>query len=149
MELVTASAIVSYVTRIEDDSARFYDDLAKRYPEAKEVFLSFAKENKSNKTLIERTYYGIISDKLEACFIKTLNTNDYSIEIELLAEDTSYFDALKKALELEEKIQKLLQDAAESTKALVPDVSWILTRIGRKRGDRINRLKLLLDKVKG
>jgi len=146
MELITASAIVSYTTKIEDDLAKFYDNLAKKYPEAKEVFLSFAKENRSNKTSVERTYYGIISDKLEACFVKTLNTDDYSINMEL-AENASYTDALKKALEVEEKTQRFLQDAAESTKALVPDVSWVLTRMGKKRGDRINKLKSLLEKA--
>lgn len=147
MELITASAVVSYTTKLEEDSGKLYEELAQKYPEAKNIFLSLVKENKMNKQSIERTYYGIISDKLEACFIKILNTDDYSIEVKI-PKEAGYKEALQKAIEIEEKIKKFLIDASDAIGGLVPDVSWIFSRIGKKREDRINKLKSLLEKVK-
>lgn len=142
MELVTASAVVGYATKLEEESAKLYESLAQKHAEAKETFLSLAKENRSNKVSIERAYYGVISDKLEACFIKTLNTEDYGIEVSL-PEGLSLKDTVDKLVELEEKIQKFLLDASASIGALVPDVSWMFSRIGKKRKDRIERLKTM------
>jgi hypothetical protein len=148
MELITASAVVSYATKLEEESAKLYEEIAQKHPENKDIFLSLAKENKINKQSIERAYYSVISDKLEACFIKTLNTDNYSIEIKL-PEKADYSTALSKAVEIEEKIQKFLIDASNAIGALVPDVSWTFSRIGKKREERINKLKSLLTKVKG
>ena len=148
MELITASAVVSYATKLEEESAKLYEEIAQKHPENKNIFLSLAKENKINKQSIERAYYSVISDKLEACFIKNLNTDNYSIEIKL-PEKADYSTALSKAVEIEEKIQKFLIDASNAIGALVPDVSWTFSRIGKKREERINKLKSLLTKVKG
>jgi len=148
MELITASAVVSYATKLEEESAKLYEEIAQKHPENKNIFLSLAKENKINKQSIERAYYSVISDKLEACFIKTLNTDNYSIEIKL-PEKADYSTVLSKAVEIEEKIQKFLIDASNAIGALVPDVSWTFSRIGKKREERINKLKSLLTKVKG
>ena len=148
MELITASAVVSYATKLEEESAKLYEEIAQKHPENKDIFLSLAKENKINKQSIERAYYSVISDKLEACFIKTLNTDNYSIEIKL-PEKADYSTVLSKAVEIEEKIQKFLIDASNAIGALVPDVSWTFSRIGKKREERINKLKSLLTKVKG
>ena len=148
MELITASAVVSYATKLEEESARLYEEMAQKHPENKDIFLSLAKENKINKQSIERAYYSVISDKLEACFIKILNTDNYSIEIKL-PEKADYSTTLSKAVEIEEKIQKFLIDASNAIGALVPDVSWTFSRIGKKREERINKLKSLLTKVKG
>ncbi len=148
MELITASAVVSYATKLEEESAKLYEEMAQKHPENKDIFLSLAKENKMNKQSIERAYYSVISDKLEACFIKILNTDNYSIEIKL-PEKADYPTALSKAVEMEEKIQKFLIDASNAIGALVPDVSWTFSRIGKKREERINKLKSLLTKAKG
>ena len=50
MQLTTASEIISFAKELEDKAAKLYQELAARYPEAKEVFSSFAKENKKNET---------------------------------------------------------------------------------------------------
>jgi len=147
MELITASAVVSYATKLEEESARLYEEMTQKHPENKDIFLSLAKENKMNKQSIERAYYSVISDKLEACFIKTLNTDNYSIETKL-PEKADYSTALSKAVEIEEKIQKFLIDASNAIGALVPDVSWTFSRIGKKREERINKLKSLLTKAR-
>ncbi|MHC1564672.1 MAG: hypothetical protein ACXQTF_05040, partial [Candidatus Hecatellaceae archaeon] len=66
--LNTASAVVSFVINVEEETAKFYENLAQKYLEGKDAFLSFSKENRKNKVLVERAYYGVITDALEACF---------------------------------------------------------------------------------
>jgi len=144
MELVTCSAIVSYLTKLEKESAELYENLAEKFAEHKDVFLSLAKENKSNIVLIQRTYYGVISDKLEACFIKKLNTDNYNIEVHMPT-DIGYSEALKRAIIMEENIQKFILDVVKSISTLVPDVSWALSRIGKKKTARITKLKMMLE----
>jgi len=147
VEIVTASAAVSYIGRVEESSAKLYENLAQKHAEDRETFLSLAKENRQNKKSIEYAYYGIISDKLEACFcFKNLDTDNYSIKTEL-PERINYPDALKKLVDMEEKIQKFLLDAARQVGSLVPDVSWMFERVGKKRAQRVAKLKSLLDKA--
>ena len=147
MEIITASAAISYVGKVEENSAKLYENLAQKHAEDKETFLFLAKENRRNKKSIEYAYYGVISDKLEACFcFDNLDTDNYSIKTEL-PEGINYPNALKKLVDMEEKIQKFFLDAAKQSKSLVPDVSWIFERVSKKRGKRVAKLKLLLDKV--
>jgi hypothetical protein len=142
VELITCSAIVSYFTKVEKDVANLYEKLAEEFPEHKEIFQTMEKESKSNIVLLERSYYGVISDKLEACFIKTLNTDDYNIEVHMPSR-VKLSEALEKIITMEENIQRFVSDAAKSISALVPDVSWALNRVSKKRTDRINKLKAL------
>jgi hypothetical protein len=147
VEIVTASAAVSYIGKVEENSAKLYENLAQKHAEDGETLLSLAKENRRNKKSIEFAYHGVISDKLEACFcFDNLDTDNYSIKTELL-EGINYPDALKKLVDMEEKIQKFLLDAAKQSKSLVPDVSWIFERVGKKRAKRVATLESLLDKV--
>ena len=147
MEIVTASAAIGYVGKVEEGSAKLYENLARKHAKDGEAFLSLAKENRRNKKSIEYTYQGVISDKLEACFcFKDLDTDNYSIKTEL-PEGITYPDALRKLIDMEKKTQSFLLDAAKQSKSLVPDVSLIFERVGKKRTERIAKLKSLLDKV--
>lgn len=147
MEIVTASAAVGYIRKVEENSAELYENLAQKHTEDGETFLSLAKENRRNKKSIQYTYQGVISDKLEACFcFDNFDTDNYSIKTEL-PEGITYPDALRKLIDMEEKTQKFLLDAAKQSKSLVPDVSWIFERVGKKRTERIAKLRLILDKI--
>jgi len=147
VEIVTASAAVSFIGKVEENSAKLYENLAQKHAEDEETFLSLAKENRRNKKSIEFAYHGVISDKLEACFcFDNLDTDNYAIKTEL-PEGINYPDALRKLVDMEEKTQKFLLDAAEQSKSLVPDVSVIFERVSKKRAKRVTQLKLLLDKV--
>ena len=147
MEIVTASAAVGYIGKVEENSAKLYEDIAQKHPKDGETFLSLAKENRRNKKSIQYAYQGVISDKLEACFcFDNFDTDNYSIKTEL-PEGITYQDALRKLIDMEEKTQKFLLDAAKQSKSLVPDVSWIFERVGKKRTERIAKLRLMLDKI--
>ncbi len=145
MKLQTASAVISFAKSLEDESAKFYEDLSQRYAEDKDVFLSFAKENRKNLVQIERAYYGVITDAIEGCFAFGIEPDAYTVET-TLAEDVSYSDALDKAIELEEKIAEFYTDAAEQSKSLMADVPRAFMMVVKKRDNRRAILESLLGK---
>ena len=149
MLLNTASAVISYVTGLEEETAKFYEKLAQKYPEGKELFLSLSKENRKNKLNVERTYYSVITDALEAsyAFKDGLNSEAYAVKTEL-AEKAHYTDALKTAVAIEEKIHKLYSESAELSKDLMADVPRVFKIIAGKRVERIAKLKALIQEKK-
>lgn len=143
---VTASAIIGFAKKLEEDSLKFYKELAEKYTQGKETFLSFAKESEKNKLLVIRTYQETITDALEACFIKGLNLNDYLTEIKL-KESMSYTDALRMAIELEEKASKFYLDAAELSESLLATIPTAFRKVAKRRENRKLKLKSLLESL--
>jgi len=145
MKLQTASSVISFAKKLENESAKFYEDLSQKYAEAKDACLSFAKENSKNVVRIERAYYGVITDAIEGCFAFDMESDAYTIET-ALAENASYTDALDKAIDLEEKIGSFYSDATEQSKALMADVPRAFTLIAKKRAKRGPELRSLSAK---
>ncbi len=143
MEINTTSAIISFIKKLEEDSANFYKALSQRYTKDKDVFLSLAKENGKNVVQIERVYYGVISDQIESCFSFKINPDMYALRTEL-AENIRYSDALNQAVEMEEKIIAFYSDAAEQSRSLLADIPRIFAIVAKKRGDRRSKLRSLL-----
>ena len=145
MEIHTASATISFAKKLEEDSAKFYEDLSQRYAKDADVLLSFAKENRKNIVQVERAYYGVISDAIEGCFAFNVNPDEYTFKTEL-AEKASYSDVLNKAIEIEEQIIKFYSDAAEQSKSLMADIPRNFVIVAKKRNNRIPKLKSLIEK---
>jgi len=145
MKLNTASEVISFTKKLEEQSAKFYEDLSRRYAKDKDIFLSFVKENKKNIIQIERAYYGVISDALEGCFAFTINPAEYSLKTEL-GEKASYSEALERAIDIEKIIIKFYSDAAEQSKSYMADVPRAFKMVAKKRGNRQLTLKSLLGK---
>jgi len=145
MRLNTASAAISFAKKLEEDSAKFYEDLSQRYAKDVDVLLSFAKENRKNIVQVERAYYGVISDAIEGCFAFNIDPDEYTFKTEL-AEGASYSDALAKAAGMEEKVIKFYSDAAEQSKSLMADVPRAFMLVVKKRDNRRAMLKSLLGK---
>jgi len=142
----TASTIISFAEKLEDNSSRFYRKMAERYPEDREIFLAFAKESEKNKVLVIRTYQETITDAIEAGFsFKGLNLSDYSIKIDL-SEEASYLDALKAALELEKKAKKFYVDMAEQSSSLLATIPRAFRKVAEIRDKRMLKLKSLIDR---
>ncbi len=144
MEINTASATISFARKLEEDSAKFYEDLPQKYPKGEDVFLAFAKENRKNIVQFERAYYEVISDALEGCFAFNLNPEEYTLQTEL-AEAAGFSEALDQAVAIEERIIKFYSDAAEQSKSLMADVPRAFTLIVRKREGREAKLRSLLN----
>ena len=145
MKLNTASEVISFTKKLEEDSAKFYKELSQRYVKDEDIFLSFVKENKKNIIQIERAYYGVISDALEGCFAFTIDPAKYSLKTEL-GEKASYSEALERAMDIEENIVKFYLDAAEQSKSYMADVPRAFKMVAKKRGNRQLTLKSLLGK---
>jgi len=138
---VTASAIISLAQRIEDSSSVFYEGLAERWGEDKEMFLAFAEEGRKNKTLVTRTYQETITDALEACFsFEGLDLGDYEVET-TLAEDAGYSEALGIAIALEERACKFYLDVAERSESLLATIPMAFRRVAKKRSKRLQTLR--------
>jgi rubrerythrin len=142
MKLQTASSVISFAKELEGKSAEFYEDLAQRYADGKDAFLSFANENKKNVVQIERAYYGVISDAIEGCFAFNVESDDYGLET-TLAGNASYSQALSRAVEIEEAMVKFYSEAAEQSKSLMADVPRAFMLVVRKRSQRIEKLRSL------
>ncbi len=138
--LHTASEVLTLAKKLENESAKFYEDLSQRYAKDVDVLLSFAKENGKNVVQIEKAYYGAITDAIEGCFAFNINPYDYTFKTEL-AEGASYSDALDKAIELEEKIGEFYTVAAEQSKSLMADVPRAFEMVAKKRNNRKAKLK--------
>jgi rubrerythrin len=145
MGINTCSGAISLSRELENESAKFYQELSNRYEQDKELFLAFAKENGKYIKQIERAYYGVITDALEGCFAFDLNPEDFQIKGTLL-KDESYSNALKEASVMEEKIINFYQVAAEQSKHLMADVPRSFTMVAKKRSERLTKLKSLLEK---
>jgi len=145
MKLNTASEVISFTKKLEEQSATFYKELSQRYVKDEDIFLSFVKENKKNIIQVERAYYGVISDALEGCFAFNINPAEYSFKTEL-AEKARYSEALERSMDIEEIIIKFYSDAAEQSKSLMADVPRAFKMVAKKRGNRQLTLKSLLGK---
>ena len=143
----TASTIISFTERLEEDSSAFYEKLARKSAEDERVLLSFAEESKKNKLLITRTYRETITDALEACFcFENLNLSSYVVDT-TLTEDTGYLVALKRAIELEDKATKFYLEAAEMSKSLLATIPSAFRKVAEKRISRKQVLESLLRKA--
>ena len=140
--LHTASEVISLARKLENESAKFYEGLSRRYPKDEDVLLSFAEENGKNVVQIERVYYGVITDAIESCFAFSINPDDYAFKTEL-TENASYSDALDKAIEMEENIGEFYTVAAEQSKSLMADVPRAFMMVAKKRGNRVAKLRSL------
>ena len=145
MKLHTASEVISFARKLENESAKFYGDLSQKYAQDKDVFLSFAKENEKNIVQIERAYYGVITDAIEGCFAFDINPEEYTFET-VLAENAGYSDALEKAVGMEEELIRFYSYAAEQSKSLLADVPRNFAMIAKKRSQRLEMLKSLFRK---
>ena len=143
MILHTASEGITFAKKLENDSAQFYEELAQRYTEDAEAFLSFTQDNKKNIAQIERAYYGVITDAIEGCFAFNIDPDDYALKV-ALQDGANYADVLGQAVEIEKKIIKFYSDAAEQSKSLMADVPRAFMMVAKKRENRIVILGSLL-----
>ena len=141
---ITASAIISFAQRLEDNSSVLYERLADLFTGQAELFQAFASEGSKNKKVIVRTYQETISDALEACFsFEGMRLEEYEVNTGI-PEATSYAEAITLALQIEEKACKFYLDVAERSQALLATIPMAFKRVARKRNKRKDKLQALL-----
>lgn len=146
MQLNTSASVISFAKQLEADSAAFCEKMAEKYPKAAKVFLTLAKENNKYTTMIERAYYGVITDAIEGCFAFSVETDKYTFEREP-AKELGYADALNQAIDMEQKLISFYTDAAEQSKAFMADVPRTFLIVAKKRRNREDKLRTLLKET--
>jgi rubrerythrin len=144
MIIHTASEGITLARKLENDSAEFYEALAKKHAAGAEALLSFSKDNKKNIAQIDRAYYGVITDALEGGYALNLETDKYVIKA---AANAKYADALKQAVAMEDLIIDFYTVAAEQSRALMADVPQTFLLVAKKRKTRKEKLQELLEKA--
>ena len=143
MQLNTSASVISFAKQLEADSAGFYEKMAERYPEAAELFLTFSEENNKYATMIQRAYYGVITDAIEGCFAFSVETDKYTFEREP-AKELGHTNALNQAIDMEQKLISFYTDAAEQSEAFMADVPRTFLIVAKKRKNREDKLRTLL-----
>ncbi len=134
MKLNTMAAVMSFVSRIENESASFYEGCAAKFPELKDAFLSWSKENRKFEKNVKRTYFGVITDTLESNYaFEGLDTDDYGFETDV---PETVSGAVSKSREVENKIKAFYLKAAGLSDGLMADVPRLFKKIAGKREDR-------------
>ncbi len=141
MKLNTMAGVMTFVSKIENDSASFYRNYAKNYPELESTFMSWNKENSKFEKNIKRTYFGVITDTLESNYaFQGLDTDDYNFETQL-PENVDSSEAGKKAREIEETIKNFYLKAAQLSDGLMADIPRLFRKIAKKREERCRYLE--------
>lgn len=147
MGISTCSGAISLSRELEKDSSRFYLEMSKKFEKDKDLFLGLVRENDKYISQIERAYYGVITDAIEGCFAFDLDPEVFKIKA-IPSADAGYPEALREALTMEEKILEFYRVAAEQSKHLMADVPRAFLSVAKKRAERLNKLKSLLDQSK-
>ena len=143
MKLQTASETISFIRELEEKSAQFYEKLAEKFPEKREEFLSFVKENQKYIKQIQMAYQSVITDAIEGCYAFALESDIYTFDIDL-SDKVSLADAVKKCLEIEKKIIECYTKGAEQSGSLLADIPRNFKIVVKKRNNRIEKLKSYL-----
>ena len=141
MKLCTTSETISFAKELEEKSGQFYETMAQRYTEAKDL-LAFKEENRKYAIQIQRAYQSVITDAIEGCFAFKVESEDYVLDTDL-PEKAGLSDAVQKALAIEEKIIGFYTTAADQSMSLMADIPRNFKIVARKRGKRIDQLKAL------
>jgi hypothetical protein len=140
MKLNTMAAVMSFVSKLENDSASFYWDWADKFSELEETFSAWAKENKTFEKRVKQTYFGVITDAIESTFsFAKLDTDTYEFDT-TLPDDASLQDVKKKAAVIETTLTNFYSAAAQQSEGLMADLPRLFAKIAQKREDRLFNL---------
>lgn len=144
MEFNTSASVISYIAKIEENSAILYEDLALRFDSLKEQFQLFAKENRRNEKNIRRAYYNIVSDALETNFCFKGLTDDVSLPE--LTSDITAAEMILNGIKMEQEFAAFYEKAAKLSMNLLADLTRAMERAAKMRKKRIEKYNALLEK---
>ena len=140
MKLNTMAAVMSFVSKVENDSASFYQDWAVEFAELEDVFSAWSKENRTFDKRVKQTYFGVITDAIESTFsFAKLDTSNYELDPSLPG-GASLQDVWKKAEDIETIMEGFYLDAAQQSEGLMADLPRLFKKIAKKRADRLNTI---------
>jgi rubrerythrin len=142
---ITASAIMSFSEKLEEQSMAFYEQLARRFDEQRDTFLRFAKECKKNKIHLVRTYQETISDALEATFsFETLEFPEIKFD-SLMDEEASFTGVVSGAAAIERQASEFYTEVADQSQSLLATIPRAFKRVAKARRSRSETLMNMLS----
>ena len=142
MECNTAASVITYVSKIELDSATLYEQWGQLHEKLRDSFEAFAKVNRKNEQRVKRAYYSVVSDALETGFcFKDLWAD---IVIPEFSKGASVSEVLALAVALERDIQNFYVKAANSSRALLADVPRQMDKVSQERSRRVEQLQAMV-----
>ena len=142
----TAATALSFHSKLQEQAEKFYEELARRFVDNRETFLTNAKEHRKHRKDVKRVYYYIITDAMDTFFaFEGMKEDNYKITTEL-KEGISNVDALNMAIDIERKINNFCADGANRSRGLLHDVPEALEVVARRTRRRIKNLQSLLEK---
>jgi len=137
MKLKTMAAVMSFVSKLEGDSAAFYSKWAEKYHDQEEAFTDWAEENKKFAKSVKQTYFGMITDAIESTFsFALLDTSAYEYDT-TLPDEASLQEVMEKSREMEERILNFYRDASQQSEGLLVDISRLFKNIAQRRNERL------------
>ena len=138
---VTAASIIRFAQNLEDQSLKFYEELAGQFSPHKDKFLGMARESKKNQVLIVRTYQETITDALEACFsFEGLNLQDYAVAA-LSPQGHTLAEALAMAAAFEQQAIRFYSEVAVQCQSLLGTIPRAFRRVAEGRQKRLATLQ--------
>jgi len=142
---VTASRIIGRAEELEEHSQAFYEELAGRFPDYREMFLAFAKQCTKNRVSLVRTYRETVSDALEMGFsFEGLDLDSYQTDT-TLGESVAFADAVEKAVTLEKQATAFYESVAEHSRSLLATIPMAFKTAAKKRKQNWRKLQSLLE----
>ena len=140
---LTAAAIISFCERLQDDSARFYEELARRFPEHRRAFEGYAQRCERDKTQIQRTYQETVTDALETGYsFEGLNLQEHVVDLSL-APDADLNAAIDVAVALEKRAIAFYEDVARRSQSLLATIPRAFERVAQRRSERLKELEAM------
>jgi hypothetical protein len=128
---LTASAIISFSTDLEERSAGFYRELGQRFAAHAATFAGFAEECAKSIVQVSRTYQETVTDALETGYsFSGLSLQDYEADT-ALPEGIDLGRAVSQALALEKKAEAFYQDAATKSASLLATIPRAFSRAAK------------------
>jgi hypothetical protein len=138
MKLNTMAAVMTHVSKLETESAAYYEKLAGRFSGLAGLLEAWAKENRRFEKNIRQTYYGVITDTLESNYaFEGLDTDEFDVALTEPADEAQAKAAMRK---VEAGIRGFYLKAAAMSEGLMADVPRVLKKIAGVRAERIEEL---------
>ncbi len=135
----TSSEAISFARELEKKGQEFYEELARRFPQFKDLFSAFAEENRKFSKHIERVYYSVITDALEGGFAFNLSPENYELDLSI-KDDLALPEAVEKVKKVEEVAISFYNEAAEQSLSLMADIPRAFKFVAGKRTKRLQKL---------
>lgn len=141
---VTTSGVISFAEQLEDRSAQFYQRLSDYFPAHADLFKTFAREDRMNKTLVIRTYQETVTDALETGYSFEGLKLDGAVSDAIWEEKSDLRSAIDAAVELEESAASFYDNIAHRSQTLLSTIPMVFRKIAGNRKARSVRLRSLI-----